>query len=145
MNKIDKINAIEDYFQNVIKKSWTWEKLTELEKRKFMDCNFDWIKGNTKQRQLAISNAYDIFLAGIGYTTFNWREQKSVSVDEYKLSLIKKIKNIESQLLELSNMTLNEIKSKGKNQNRLEKYNHLAGQLSIISDILSYITTNKLS
>ena len=43
--------AVENYFQNVIKKSWTWEKLTEEEQKRFTDMNvFDRIKGNDDTR-----------------------------------------------------------------------------------------------
>ena len=43
--------VVEDYFQRVIKKSWTWEKLTEEEKQRFIDMPvFDEIKGSDKMR-----------------------------------------------------------------------------------------------
>lgn len=38
-------NVLENYFQNVIKKSWTWEKLTREERQRFIDMDvFDKIK-----------------------------------------------------------------------------------------------------
>ena len=33
-------SAVENYFQNVIKKSWTWNRLTEEEQRRFIDMEF---------------------------------------------------------------------------------------------------------
>ena len=42
-------NAVENYFQDVIKKSWTWNRLTEAEQKRFINMNvFDKIKGNDK-------------------------------------------------------------------------------------------------
>ena len=42
-------SVVEEYFQNVIKKSWTWNRLTEEEQRRFIDMDvFDIIKGNDK-------------------------------------------------------------------------------------------------
>lgn len=41
--------AVENYFQNVIKKSWSWDRLTEEERKRFIDMNvFDRIKGTDK-------------------------------------------------------------------------------------------------
>ena len=41
--------AVENYFQNVIKKSWTWQKLTEEEQKRFIDMNvFDGLAKESK-------------------------------------------------------------------------------------------------
>ena len=53
-------NAVENYFQNVIKKSWTWEKLTAEEKQRFIDMNvFDKIKGTEKQGGECLNTIYE--------------------------------------------------------------------------------------
>lgn len=68
-------NAVENYFQNVIKKSWTWAKLTEEEKQRFIDMSvFDRIKGNDKTRVEWLNTIYKAFLSALGYTAIGWRE-----------------------------------------------------------------------
>ena len=67
--------AVENYFQNVIKKSWSWEKLTEEEQKRFIDMNvFDRIKGNDKTRVEWLNTIYHAFLLGLGYDSPNWRD-----------------------------------------------------------------------
>lgn len=68
-------SAVEDYFQNVIKKSWTWNRLTEEEKRRFIDMDvFDRIKGNDKTRIEWLNTIYNAFLSALGYKSVGWRE-----------------------------------------------------------------------
>lgn len=68
-------SAVEDYFQNVIKKSWTWDRLTEEERRRFIDMDvFDRIKGNNKTRVEWLNTIYDSFLSALGYKPIGWRE-----------------------------------------------------------------------
>lgn len=71
-------DAIENHLQNVIKKSWTWQKLTQEEKEKFIDMSvFDSIKGTDKMRTEWISTIYTAFLVGLGYTPIGWRASGS--------------------------------------------------------------------
>ena len=68
-------STVEDYFQNVIKKSWTWNRLTEEERRRFVDMDvFDRIKGNNKTRVEWLITIYDSFLSALGYKPIGWRE-----------------------------------------------------------------------
>ena len=68
-------NAVENYFQNVIKKSWTWEKLTEEEQDRFISMNvFDRIKGDDQTRVEWLNTIYHTFLYGLGYKPIGWRE-----------------------------------------------------------------------
>ena len=68
-------NAVEDYFQNVIKKSWTWNKLTEEEQERFINMDvFDNIKGNDKTRIEWLNTIYHSFLFALGYEPIGWRE-----------------------------------------------------------------------
>lgn len=71
-------NAVEDYFQNVIKKSWTWARLTEEEQQRFINMNgvFDEIKGTDDTRKRWLMTVYSAFLRGIGYKPLGWREEK---------------------------------------------------------------------
>ena len=71
-------SAVEDYFQRVIKKSWTWEKLTEQEQERFINMNvFDKIKGNDKTRVEWLNTIYTSFLIALGYKVVGWREEES--------------------------------------------------------------------
>ena len=68
-------NAVENYFKNVIKKSWTWAKLTTEEQRRFIDMNvFDKIKGTDKQRVEWLNTIYKSYLAALNYKPLGWRE-----------------------------------------------------------------------
>ena len=67
--------VVEDYFQNVIKNSWTWNRLTEEERKRFIDMNvFDRIKGNDKTRVEWLNTIYHSFLCALGYEAIGWRE-----------------------------------------------------------------------
>lgn len=69
-------NAVENYFQDVIKKSWTWQKLTEEEQQRFIGMNvFDKIKGTDKQRIEWFNTIYHSFLVGLDYKAIGWREE----------------------------------------------------------------------
>ena len=69
-------NAVENYFQDVIKKSWTWEKLTEEERKRFINMHvFDKIKGNDITRIEWFNSIYHAFLVGLDYKAIGWREE----------------------------------------------------------------------
>ena len=71
--------AVENYFQNIIKKSWTWQKLTEEEQKRFVDMNvFDRIKGNDKTRVEWLNTIYQSFLSALGYKPIGWREEAEI-------------------------------------------------------------------
>lgn len=68
-------SVVENFFQNVIKQSWTWNKLTEEEQKRFIDMNvFDKIKGNDNTRIEWFNTIYHSFLCALGYTPIGWRE-----------------------------------------------------------------------
>lgn len=55
-------NVVENYFQNVIRKSWTWEKLTNEERQRFIDMSvFDKIKGSDNTRIEWLNTIYQSF------------------------------------------------------------------------------------
>lgn len=76
MGNLDSVTS--EYFQNVIKNSWTWERLTEEEKQRFTDLNiFSEIKGNKDTREQWLFTIYAGFLAGLGCDgriRWRWRE-----------------------------------------------------------------------
>lgn len=73
--KLDEV--IGKYFQNVIKNSWTWQRLTEEEKHRFVKLNiFSEIKGNKDTRERWLSTVYTGFLAGCSYDGLRWRDKE---------------------------------------------------------------------
>ena len=68
--------VVEDYFQNTIKKSWTWERLTEEEQKRFIDMTiFDRIRGNDQTRVAWLNTIYFAFISALGYKPIGeWRE-----------------------------------------------------------------------
>lgn len=67
--------TIKNYFETVIKKSWTWAKLTQQEKENFIELNFDLITGTAKKRKAIFNLVYHAFLVGLGYKPTGWREE----------------------------------------------------------------------
>lgn len=82
MTQKNKDNAILD-FQTMINQSWTWERLTREEKerwfdelRNIQDRDIKAIKGTYKDRWSILNSLYGMFLVGVGYNGFDWREVK---------------------------------------------------------------------
>ena len=73
IEKIELQDVVPDYINNVIKKSWTWGRLTQEEKKRFNAIHFDKIKGGKKQRIVTIMEIYSAFLAGVGCDSPYWR------------------------------------------------------------------------
>ena len=72
--------TVENYFQTVIKKSWTWGKLTDKEQQTFIDMDlFDRIKGNDKTRIEWLNTIYQSYITALDYKPIGWREQASPS------------------------------------------------------------------
>lgn len=71
--KLDEITN--KYFQNVIKNSWTWQRLTEEEKQRFVNLDvFNKIKGNKDARKQRLFTIYARFLSGVGFNgSIRWR------------------------------------------------------------------------
>lgn len=71
-----KENAKSDFLEMIFK-SWTWARLTDQEKVKFVDLinndNYN-ISGNYLQRYNAYNFGYFAFLQGLGYKPTGWRE-----------------------------------------------------------------------
>ena len=64
-----------EYFENVIEKCWTWERLTEEEKYNFLNLPvWDCIKGTREQRHKVFYSIYHAYLVGVGCVNdVNWR------------------------------------------------------------------------
>jgi hypothetical protein len=85
--KRDKENAIYD-FENMTKKSWSYERLTEEEKQEWKK-TVDFIifhsygKGTYRTRWDLMQIAYMAFLNGCGYDGMNWREPNREEVPQF--------------------------------------------------------------
>lgn len=85
-----KEQAKQDYL-DMIKQSWTWAKLTQQEKDKFLEllehpCSAVVIKGSYEQRWQACEAIYHTFLEGLGYTPLDWRETTPTKTTFYELN-----------------------------------------------------------
>jgi len=84
-----KENAIQDW-TDMIKKSWTWARLTEKEKDTFIEllshpCSAVVIKGDYEQRWESCEALYHTYLEGLGYNPLNWRDDYQES-EYYEVS-----------------------------------------------------------
>lgn len=70
----EKENALQEYF-NMIKESWTFNRMTEKEKERTFDAlRFAKLKGTFLQRWEQLQAVYYGFLLGLGYSGAGWRE-----------------------------------------------------------------------
>ena len=72
-------NLAKQEYLEMIQKSWTWGKLDQVERKKFLDlidhpCATAIIKGSYEQRWEACEAMYHAFLSGLGYDGGMWRE-----------------------------------------------------------------------
>lgn len=68
-------DVVENYIQDVIKRSWTWQRLTNEERERFINMKvFDRIKGNDKTRVEWLNTIYTALLSALGYQPIGWRE-----------------------------------------------------------------------
>ena len=75
---MNKENALNNFYEN-IKKSWTYEKLTAEERKRFekvlfSSCVQDNLKGTYGQRYRMLFAIYHSFLMALDYTPIGWRE-----------------------------------------------------------------------
>lgn len=76
----NKDNILYD-FNDMIKYSWTYERMTQTEKDNwnvvlFSTRTANAIKGTYNQRWNILQALYGAYLIGIGYDNFSWRENK---------------------------------------------------------------------
>lgn len=68
-------NVVENYFQNVIKKSWTWKRLTEEERQKFVNMDvFERIRGDEQTKIEWLCTIYHSYIEALGYKPIGWIE-----------------------------------------------------------------------
>ena len=78
----EKEKAYNDFFE-MIKISWTFQKLTEKEKENLRDVLFsvrldNALKGSYKQRRAVLDAVYFAFLKGLNYEPIGWRENGEI-------------------------------------------------------------------
>ena len=73
----NKENAYSDFIA-VIKRSWTWERMTEPERAAFWRLAgiMEEAKGTYEDRMKVYHSIYTAFLYGLGYDGPEWRESK---------------------------------------------------------------------
>lgn len=82
--KKDKDNAALDFYE-MIQKSWTWERLTKEEQKRFrrrlesFDC-YGRIKGSYETRYEHCHQLYQMFLEALCYDPLHWREPENGTV-----------------------------------------------------------------
>lgn len=86
----DKNLAKQEYLE-MIKKSWTWAKLTEKEREKFSEllehpCSAVVIRGNYNQRWEACEALYHTYLEGLGYKPLDWRDNQPTVSTFYEVN-----------------------------------------------------------
>lgn len=68
-----------DEFVDMVRKSWTFGRLTTAERDKLWEA-FEFaarhLRGNFDARWATLQTVYNAFLLGVGYTDFNWRDVK---------------------------------------------------------------------
>lgn len=73
--KLDEVTN--KFFQNIIKTSWTWQRLTEEEKSRFENLDiFCEISGTKDMREQWLFTIYVSFLSGLGYDGWHWRDEE---------------------------------------------------------------------
>ena len=75
----DKNDAYMDFLA-MIRKSWTFAKLTDKEQQKFIEVMFDYsdcVSGTYKQRYKAYQAMYESFLTALDYKAIGWRENNN--------------------------------------------------------------------
>lgn len=77
MEKFKKENVKKEFLE-MIKNSWTFNKMTAEEKTKLFETmenvtTAEAVKGNYRTRWTILQSIYSSFLIGLGYNGFNWR------------------------------------------------------------------------
>ena len=72
--KKDKENAFSNY-TNIIKKSWTWHRMTSDEQERCSEAlRRTTLNGTYQQRMTTLADVYYSFLLGLDYKPIGWRE-----------------------------------------------------------------------
>ena len=86
----DKNLAKSNYLKS-IEQSWTWARLTQEEKEKFIElldhpCSGIVLRGTYDQRWQACDALYYTFLIGLGYSPLDWRDNQPTVSTFYELN-----------------------------------------------------------
>ena len=84
----NKENAVAD-FMAMIEQSWTWDRLTELERKNFVNEIYSGraaataLRGDYKHRWNICNALYSMYLEGVGYSGVGWREPDADAVPRF--------------------------------------------------------------
>ena len=75
MEKIKIKESVKGDWIEIIRKSWTWDRLTDKERIKFLDALY-YVKlyGTYEKRWQQLDYIYEFFLIGLSYEPIGWRE-----------------------------------------------------------------------
>lgn len=81
MNNINLNNLLNEFLE-MIKNSWTYGKMTAVEKERCIDAlvevyQMGFVKGTVKARWEQLNAHYRVFLKAIGYSGCTWRETEA--------------------------------------------------------------------
>ena len=84
-------NLAQQEWLDMIKKSWTWAKLSAEEQEQFLGllehaCSRVVIKGDYEQRWDACEALYFTFINALGYDPLHWRESQPTVSHHYELN-----------------------------------------------------------
>ena len=79
MRNMTKENAVDKMIE-MFRASWTWGRMTDDERERFLTLDFSGVKGTAKQRAEMMNALYRAFLAGLGYDGWQWREPDPAAV-----------------------------------------------------------------
>lgn len=79
MKQAERIKTVDKRFYEVTTKSWTWNRLTEKERKAFTEIPFYRIKSTRNEEETIdmYELLYHAFLLGAGYNPMGWREEDS--------------------------------------------------------------------
>ena len=70
-------NIVDKYIKEVLMKSWTWDRLTQKERQRFLNMDvFYRIDGNDSIKIEWLMTIYEAFLIALGYKIIGWRESE---------------------------------------------------------------------
>ena len=68
-------SIVENYFHSVIEKSWTWKRLTEEERQRFINMDvFERIRGDEQTKIEWLCTIYHSYIEALDYKPIGWRE-----------------------------------------------------------------------
>ena len=79
IQKMVQDNLIKKEYQDMTEQSWTYEKMTEEERKRWRKAlEHAHLRGTRQQRWEIMNDCYFSFLEALEYEPFGWRENKAI-------------------------------------------------------------------